>query len=329
MQPLQPIFAAVLLIWMVAPAPIAAQQAQVADPAAPATAAEPAPDAAPPESDAAAPVESAPAEAPPAEQPPTEQPPEEAAPAAATPGTIPVEPPPVVEPSAEPSPVVVPAPQGVAPAATPPESPTGAEGSATSDEDAEEDAERLVLPSPGQGHYLAVGLHYVAAKGFDPERPDRPISHGSYYTLLMGEAVTEWMDLGLQFSFGGTAGDDSMMFGRILVQGQFHYDNRLFIRGGFGGGGVGGPDPDYDGYHRGSYGAVYMGGIGANLFLSDSHTSGGWIMTPILGIEVEPHADFSMVAVSLGVEISVWSGLSRDKLDLPLDEAYDSSTDED
>jgi hypothetical protein len=47
------------------------------------------------------------------------------------------------------------------------------------------------------------------------------------------------------------------------------------------------------------------------------------VLSPVLSIEVGPDSDFATMAVWLGLEVSWWSGLARDKLELPVDEAYD------
>jgi hypothetical protein len=47
------------------------------------------------------------------------------------------------------------------------------------------------------------------------------------------------------------------------------------------------------------------------------------VLSPLLTIEGGPDPDFTTTALWLGLEVSWWSGLSRDKLNLPLGEAYE------
>jgi hypothetical protein len=47
------------------------------------------------------------------------------------------------------------------------------------------------------------------------------------------------------------------------------------------------------------------------------------VLSPVLTIEVGPDPGFTTTAMWLGLEISWWSGLSRDKLELPVGEAYE------
>jgi hypothetical protein len=99
-----------------------------------------------------------------------------------------------------------------------------------------------------------------------------------------------------------------------------------FVQAGFGVTSGRGPDPEDLERQRGRYGDVYWAGIGKNLYLSDGQESGGWVLTPALALEVGPDEEFTTMGLWLGVEISFWSGLSRDKLELPVSEAYEAAS---
>jgi hypothetical protein len=183
----------------------------------------------------------------------------------------------------------------------------------------------LSLPKPNQGHYVALGLYTLGAMAFDDDRGTRQPTFGTGFGLRLGEAVTDWLDLGLAFAIGSTQGneEDALSLGRFTIHSQWYVSRRWFLQAGFGATNGQGSDPDDLDRNRGRYGDVYIAGLGANLYLSDAARSGGWVLSPAVTIEVGPDRDFTTTALWLGLEVSWWSGLSRDKLELPLGEAYE------
>jgi len=183
----------------------------------------------------------------------------------------------------------------------------------------------LALPKPNQGHYLALGVYTLGAMAFDDDRGTRQPSFGTGFSLRLGEAVTDWLDLGLAFALGSTFGaeQDALSLGRFTVHSQWYVNRRWFLQAGFGATNGQGADPEDLHQNRGRYGDVYLAGLGTNLYLSDATHSGGWVLSPVLSVEVGPDSTFSTTALWLGLEVSWWSGLSRDKLELPVGEAYE------
>jgi hypothetical protein len=183
----------------------------------------------------------------------------------------------------------------------------------------------LELPKPNQGHYLAVGLYTLGAMAFDDDRGTRQPTFGTGFSLRLGEAVTDWLDFGLAFAVGSTLGEeeDTLSLGRFTVHSQWYVSRRWFLQAGFGATNGQGADPEDLDENRGRYGDVYIAGLGTNLYLSDAGQSGGWVLSPLLTLEVGPDSTFTTTALWLGLEVSWWSGLSRDKLELPVGEAYE------
>jgi hypothetical protein len=183
----------------------------------------------------------------------------------------------------------------------------------------------LELPKPNQGHYLALGLYSLGAMAFDDDRGTRKPSFGTGFSLRLGEALTDWLDLGIAFALGSTQGnqEDALSLGRFTIHSQWYVSTRWFIQAGLGVTHGQGADPDDLERKRGRYGDVYLTGLGANLYLSDAARSGGWVLSPVLTVEVGPDPSFTTTALWLGLEVSWWSGLSRDKLELPVGEAYE------
>lgn len=179
-------------------------------------------------------------------------------------------------------------------------------------------------PRPRQGHFLALGFHGVSAMAFDENRGTRRPTFGQAFSLRLGESVTDWLSLSLAFAFGSTNGKerDSLTLGRFGITSQWYFTERWFVQGGFGAINAQGPDPDDHDLTRGRYGDYYLTGLGYDFYISDSQRSGGWVFTPMLTADVGPSSKFTTTSLWLGVELSWWNGLSRDKLNLSTPKAY-------
>jgi hypothetical protein len=182
----------------------------------------------------------------------------------------------------------------------------------------------LEQPEPSQGHFIAVGVHGIGAMAFDADRGTRQPTFGQAVSLRLGESVTGWLSLSLALALGSTHGKerDSLTLVRFGVTSQWYLSERCFVQAGFGATNAQGPDPeDYD-LTRGRYGDFYLTGLGYDFYLSDRTQSGGWVFSPIVNADVGPDSKFTTTSLWLGVEVSWWSGLSRDKLELPTPKAY-------
>jgi hypothetical protein len=185
----------------------------------------------------------------------------------------------------------------------------------------------LSTPSPHQGQFVALGLNYGIAAADDADRGWRQISHGPNFTLRLGEAITSWVDLGLEMSLGVTTGSEALTLGRLTAMARWYPFERLFVHTALGFGIAGGKDTLYEGYGRMRYGDVYVLGLGYQFYLGDRKKSGGWMMSPTITAEVGPSKHFMTVAGWAGLEFSYWGGLTKNKLKLPVQAAY--SRDED
>ena len=188
--------------------------------------------------------------------------------------------------------------------------------------DDEEDKEWLPKPAPNQGYYLSAGVSLAMSAAFDPDRPTRGPTLGAAYNFRWGEAVTEWVDLGLEIGLAPVGGDDPWTYGRLSFDSRWYPSDLGFINASFGIGGGGGVDPYDADYSRGRYGEVYLLGIGTNIFLSDESRSGGWILSPVATFEVGPDENFTTTGLWLGLQVAWWSGLDQDKLELSIEDAY-------
>jgi len=183
---------------------------------------------------------------------------------------------------------------------------------------------QLEDPKPRQGHLIALGFHGISTMAFDRDRGTRQPTFGQGVSLRLGESVTDWLSLSLAFGFGSTYGArrDKLTQIRFGVTSQWYFTQRWFVQAGLGALNVSGPDPEDYGLSRGRYGDMYLAGLGYDLYLSDSKKSGGWVLTPMISADVAPDSKFAATSVWVGVELSWFTGLSRDKLNLPNAKAY-------
>jgi hypothetical protein len=204
--------------------------------------------------------------------------------------------------------------------------PAHAEESTPREDEGRQDARLdLVLPRPNQGHFWSVALLSAGALGFDSERPSRRWTPGVGVNVQLGDSVTDWLDLGIAFVYGQTYGDedDRLAFGRLSLHSQWYLDPHWFARLDIGAGSVAGRDPRDTSHDRGGFSDVWAVGVGRSSFLSPAAQSGGWVLTPVLGVDVIPADGLTAVVTWLGLEMSYWTGLTKDKLHLPVDRAYE------
>jgi len=195
-------------------------------------------------------------------------------------------------------------------------------GDETSD-DGSSSLQGLSKPSPRQGHYVALGLHLATGLVDDDNRGRRGPAVGPGFSLRLGERLTPRIDVGIAFAYARLGGEQPWSFGRLTVHGQAYVTDKWLVHAGFGFGAAGGDDPEDPELSRGSYGDVYTVGVGRNIYLSDASSSGGWIATPIVTAEYSRDSSFPNTALMFGIEISHWFGVSRDQLDLDIDQAYE------
>jgi hypothetical protein len=183
---------------------------------------------------------------------------------------------------------------------------------------------QLSDPRPNQGHFVAVGLYGIGAMAFDDKRGTRAPTFGQGVSLRLGESVTDWLNLSLAFGLGSTGGAkrDSLTLVRFGITSQWYFTQHWSVQAGFGATNAQGADPEDYGRTRGRYGDVYLTGLGYDFYLSNNQQSGGWVLTPLVTADVGPDSKLTTTSLWLGVELSWWNGLARDKLNLPGSKAY-------
>jgi len=185
-------------------------------------------------------------------------------------------------------------------------------------------AQELPKPLPRQGYFLSVGLHGAAALVRDEGDWQFPWS-GGFFGLRMGELLTPALGLGLVLEGGPLSGPDLSGSGFSLgLEGQWEFLPRLIARGGFGLGVLAVADTDEDGKRllRGSVGTRYYLALARDCFPGWEGTSGGLGLTPVLRLDAFPGDAIRSLSLFLGLELTYFTGLPRNQLELPHEEAY-------
>lgn len=182
----------------------------------------------------------------------------------------------------------------------------------------------LEEPSPRQGHFISAGAYGIGAMGWDESRGTRDPTFGQGFTLRLGESITRWLSLSLTAGFGFTYGAkrDKLSLIRFGVSTQWYFTERWSFQAAFGATNGQGPDPQEHAKNRSRYGAFALAGVGYDFYLSNNARSGGWLVTPVVAVDVGPASKLTTSSVWVGVELSYWTGLSRDKLRLSTPNAY-------
>ena len=186
-------------------------------------------------------------------------------------------------------------------------------------------AAELVKPELKQGYYftlMPVGeLVFVDSKENYGPWP----SAGGH--LRMGEALNRWVDLGLTGGFSAAKGDDLR-----LLHGHFGMDATFkptrFLALGFQAGmGFADFTRQKKGMEKviGRFGATYGFTVAYDFFpgsRSNPYQSGGLSLTPVAGVHIGPGSATSVYSVFIGISVSWWTGLPKNRLDLPVDQAF-------
>jgi len=188
-------------------------------------------------------------------------------------------------------------------------------------------AQELSPPKPHQGYYLSLGAYGVAGGHHDRVDgwTDGMIGPGG--SLRLGEAITDWFDLGVGFAAHGVFEEQYWaLVGHVSFEAQLRPVESLFVRASVGFGFT-----DFtrrvEGIEKplGRIGGSYGVAIGWDFFPGhDPGESGGLAITPVVWFEAGPSEEFTTLVGGVGIELSWWTGLPREQLDLPLEEAFEN-----
>lgn len=188
------------------------------------------------------------------------------------------------------------------------------------------DAQEIVPPAPRQGYYLAFSASSALNVNSSTE-DDVDAIYGTFFQGRLGEMVTDWLGFGLQFGGGaGAGGSWESAYGGLMLDAQFVLPAlpALSAHIGAGAGGISITDTeavDQD-VLKGTGGAYYAVGLAYDLFPFYDKGSGGFSVVPHVQAHYMPGNIVNAWFFVAGLELTWWTGLDRDKLDLPYEEQY-------
>jgi hypothetical protein len=178
-------------------------------------------------------------------------------------------------------------------------------------------------PRPRAGYYVAFGLSGGAHRIAQDDRSDE-LALGLANALRFGQMVTPHFGLGLRLDFGGgQAGERQASSVALAIEAQWEVATHLALLASIGPAVVAlsnADDPAED--QDATYGAAYALGVSYDFFIGVGQRSGGFALSPALGFRFVPGEEVSALSVVLGIEFTYFTGLPRDQLELPEDEAY-------
>lgn len=189
-----------------------------------------------------------------------------------------------------------------------------------------DEAESLLeKPAPRQGYYFSLGAH-AALAGHDARdvgwMGPWPALGGAFRT---GQAILPWLDVGIGFGAAGSFDDGYVAaLYRLSIEAQIRPIDHLFVRiyGGFGATDVSRRMKGLDKI-VGRVGGTYGAALGWEFYPGrDPKRSGGFAVAPYAWFEASPDPGFATLMGGIGIEITWWTGLEKNALVLPDDEAF-------
>lgn len=183
-------------------------------------------------------------------------------------------------------------------------------------------ADLLEPPRQRQGYYFAFGYHLVLSHAWE-NKESWGLWKGGSLSIRFGQLITRRFGMGLQINSGSVSGEGQQMaLGGLELEAQWEIAHNLGLHGGVGLDIVSISSTNgKDKSTRGTVGSGYSLGLGYDLFLGHRMT-GGWAATPTITARYVPGNTASALEGLIGVQLTYWTGLPRNQLDLPPGEAF-------
>jgi hypothetical protein len=182
----------------------------------------------------------------------------------------------------------------------------------------------LEPPRPRQGYYVSLGLYGMMSQAWEKGTTLGPWG-GFGGSFRFGQLVTRRFGLGLSVENGKTSGGGQQAGITALgLEASWELLHDLAVRGGVGIGFVSLHDPGNpdESPTRGVTGSWYSLGLAYDLFPMKHRLTGGPSITPTVQARFVPGGDTSAFVAYFGVELGWWTGLPRNQLELPAEEAW-------
>jgi hypothetical protein len=193
-------------------------------------------------------------------------------------------------------------------------------------------AQELVAPGPRQGYFVSGGLRAGLLGLRDADLGSLGLGASQGGVLRFGQMANDWIGFGLRVGGGAVrTAEWSFGYGGLSLDAQLvpsaALDLSLALSVGVAGGGVARLDPDAatDDDPTGGAGTLYTLGAAWEFFpLHDEGRleSGGLGLAAFVEGQLLDAGGLVAGGVFVGLDVSWWFGLARNRLDLPADAAY-------
>lgn len=195
-----------------------------------------------------------------------------------------------------------------------------------------QEAVTLQVPAPRQGYYIGGGLRNSSGGGGADNVGALGLMFGFGGTFRFGQMTNDWLGLGLVLGFGGASNKTwALGGGNLSLEAQVKplADYDLALRGSIGLGAFGltraKPEEEREDDPTGGLGAQYTLGASYDLFPfyeKGKYNSGGFAFTGFAELSFLPTSEIWALNFVVGLEVTYWFGLSKNKLELPPEEAF-------
>jgi hypothetical protein len=186
---------------------------------------------------------------------------------------------------------------------------------------AEDTDEHPVLEEPRsrQGYWIGFGASGVGVQSWENGK-DKGIYAGWTGTFRIGQLITPRLGLGLLIEYIGgiKKGSDKGALDGLTLECSYLAWRDLSVHAGFGLGVVllkdnQALDPSY----RAGGGSYFLLGASYDIFPFKKKLTGGWALTPVVDLHGSRDGDIKFLALTAGIQVTWWSGLSDNMLHLP------------
>jgi hypothetical protein len=185
-------------------------------------------------------------------------------------------------------------------------------------------AQVLEKPEHRQGYYLSFGIYGAGTQAFEKGDTLGPwVGYG--IGLRVGQLITRRFSLGLGIETAATRGGGQRgSVSALALEAGFALAGNLALRGGAGIGflQLKNPSDPTESSTRGAAGSYFALGASYDLFVGQKRLSGGLALTPVVEARLIPGGDTSGLIMFVGFDLSYWTGLPTNQLDLPPGEAW-------
>jgi hypothetical protein len=182
----------------------------------------------------------------------------------------------------------------------------------------------LEPPRHRQGYYLSFGIYGAATQAVEKGDSLGPwLGYGQ--ALRAGQLITRRFSLGIALEGASTRGGGQTSASTALaLEAGFVIAGNLALRGGAGVGfmQLKNPNDHTESALRGAGGSYFALGASYDRFVGQKRLTGGLALTPVVQARYIPGSDTTGIIMFVGVDLSYWTGLPLNQLDLPPSEAW-------